>query len=138
MQTLHSVANPCMFSAAGLELSGRILIVASLNWVQGLEFGRESRADRYGDMARLGGTCGHLLREFPPAGLDHSPVPVLLVESNSASERSSPSIPLSEPASCHTLFHPVVLISDRNLKSIVPITLSKVVIDINLEVALAI
>ena len=115
MQTLHSVAFPCMLSAAGLEVSGRILMVASLNWAQGLEFGRESEADRYGDMARLGGTCGHLLREFPPAGLDHSPVPVLLVESTAASEHSSPSIPLSKLASCHT-FIPSFLFLTEFLK----------------------
>ena len=47
--------------------------------VQGLEGSRKDRVDRYSDMARLGGTAGHLVREFPPSGLDHSPVTVPLL-----------------------------------------------------------
>ena len=74
--------------------------------VQGLEGGKESRADRYGDMARLGGTCGHLLRESPPAELDHSPVPVPLLEPTSAHARPGPHISLSEPPHCPSL-HPM-------------------------------
>lgn len=74
-------------------------VISCPNRAQGLEGGRESRADRYGDMARLGGTCSHLLRESPPADLDHSPVPVPLLEPGSTHHRAPrPDISLSEPA----------------------------------------
>ena len=52
---------------------------AAVGRYQGLEGSRKDKLDRYGDMARLGGTAGHLVREVPPSRLDKSPVTVPLL-----------------------------------------------------------
>ncbi len=65
--------------------------------VQGLEGSRKDRIDRYSDMARLGGTAGHLVREFPPGGLDHSPVVVPLLEHSPSSSSTASDVQLGAP-----------------------------------------
>ena len=77
--------------------------------MQGLEGSRKDRIDRYSDMARLGGTAGHLVREFPPGGLDHSPVAVPLLERSPSSSSTASDVQLGAalPRGCHLTCLPV-------------------------------
>ncbi len=71
---------------------------AALGRCQGLEGSRKDKLDRYGDMARLGGTSGHLVREVPPSGLDKLPVtvPLLPMERSVVSPTTTSDMSLGE------------------------------------------